>query len=51
MTVEATVVRAGRRFATATGVLRDAERPLLAYTADAARQSRRLSRCIVSTDD
>jgi CMP-N,N'-diacetyllegionaminic acid synthase len=28
-----------------------AERPLLAYTADAARQSRRLSRCIVSTDD
>jgi CMP-N,N'-diacetyllegionaminic acid synthase len=28
-----------------------AGRPLLAYTADAARQSRRLTRCIVSTDD
>jgi CMP-N,N'-diacetyllegionaminic acid synthase len=28
-----------------------AGRPLLAYTADAARMSRRLSRCIVSTDD
>jgi CMP-N,N'-diacetyllegionaminic acid synthase len=28
-----------------------AGRPLLAYTADAARTSRRLSRCIVSTDD
>ena len=28
-----------------------AGRPLLAYTADAARSSRRLSRCIVSTDD
>jgi len=28
-----------------------AGRPLLAYTADAARLSRRLSRCIVSTDD
>jgi CMP-N-acetylneuraminic acid synthetase len=28
-----------------------AGRPLLAYTAEAARTSRRLSRCIVSTDD
>jgi CMP-N,N'-diacetyllegionaminic acid synthase len=28
-----------------------AGRPLLAYTADAARMSRRLARCIVSTDD
>jgi CMP-N,N'-diacetyllegionaminic acid synthase len=28
-----------------------AGRPLLAYTADAAGQSRRLTRCIVSTDD
>jgi len=28
-----------------------AGRPLLAYTADVARTSRRLSRCIVSTDD
>jgi acyl-CoA thioesterase len=33
VTVDAAVVRAGRRFATATGVLRDGERPLLAVLA------------------
>ena len=43
--------RGGSRAIPGKNLVPVAGRPLLAYTADAARGSRRLSRVIVSTDD